>query len=48
MFVVSIALNLGEAAEPAAEAGWLMAVEGLGVSGRPEARFHLASPNAAA
>jgi len=48
MFVVSIALNLGEAAEPAAEAGWVMAVDGLGVTGRPEARFRLASPNGAA
>jgi sugar lactone lactonase YvrE len=42
MFVVSIALNIGEASEPAAEAGWVMAVEGLGVGGRPEARFQLA------
>jgi hypothetical protein len=39
---VSIALNIGEASEPAAEAGWVMAVEGLGVGGRPEARFQLA------
>ena len=45
MFVVSIALNLGESAEPAAEAGWVMAFEGLGVVGRPEARFRLASPH---
>jgi len=43
MFVVSIALNLGESAEPAVEAGWVMAIDGLGVAGRPEARFHLAS-----
>jgi L-arabinonolactonase len=41
MFVVSIALNLGEAAEPTAEAGWLLVVDGLGVSGRPEPRFDL-------
>ena len=42
MFVVSIALNLGEDAEPAAEAGWVMAFDDLGVAGRPEARFALA------
>jgi sugar lactone lactonase YvrE len=42
MFVTSIALNLGEAGEPAAEAGWVLAVDGLGVRGRPEARFALA------
>ena len=42
MFVVSIALNLGEPAEPAAQAGWVMAVDDLGVAGRPEARFRLA------
>jgi sugar lactone lactonase YvrE len=42
MFVTSIALNLGEAAEPAPEAGWVLAVDGLGVRGRPEARFELA------
>jgi sugar lactone lactonase YvrE len=42
MFVVSIALNLGEAGEPAAEAGWVMAFDDLGVAGRPEARFQLA------
>jgi sugar lactone lactonase YvrE len=41
LFVTSIALNLGEAAEPTAEAGWLVAVAGLGVAGRPEARFSL-------
>ena len=41
MFVVSIALNLGEAAEPAPEAGRVFAVDGLGVAGRPEARFRL-------
>jgi sugar lactone lactonase YvrE len=42
MFVVSIALNLGEEAAPAAEAGWVMAFDDLGVAGRPEARFALA------
>jgi L-arabinonolactonase len=42
MFVTSIALNLGEAAEPTPEAGWVLAVDGLGVGGRPEARFDLA------
>ncbi len=41
LFVTSIALNLGEPAEPAPEAGWVLAVEGLGVGGRPEARFRL-------
>lgn len=41
LFVTSIALNLGEPTEPAPEAGWVFAVEGLGVGGRPEARFHL-------
>jgi sugar lactone lactonase YvrE len=48
MFVVSIALNLGESAEPAAEAGWVMAVDGLGVAGRPEARFQLATAHSGA
>jgi sugar lactone lactonase YvrE len=42
MFVVSIAFNLGEAGGPAAEAGWVMAFDDLGVVGRPEARFRLA------
>ncbi len=42
LFLTSIALNLGEEAPPAPEAGWVMAVEGLGVVGRPEARFRLA------
>ena len=41
MFVTSIALNLGEEAPTATEAGWVLAVDGLGVSGRPEARFCL-------
>ena len=42
LFVTSIALNLGEAAPPTPEAGWLLAVEGIGVNGRPEYRFDLA------
>jgi len=42
MFVVSIALNLGESAAPAAEAGWVMAIDDLGVAGKAEARFRLA------
>jgi sugar lactone lactonase YvrE len=41
LFVTSISLNLGEEAAPAAEAGWLMAVDGLGVTGCRESRFHL-------
>ena len=41
LFVTSIALNLGDEASPAAEAGWLLAVDGLGVTGRSESRFHL-------
>jgi L-arabinonolactonase len=41
LFVTSIALNLGEEAAPATEAGWLLAVDGLGVTGRPESRFRL-------
>ena len=41
MFVVSIALDIGEAAVPTAEAGWVMAVDGLGVGGRLEPRFSL-------
>ncbi|MHB8463897.1 MAG: SMP-30/gluconolactonase/LRE family protein [Acidimicrobiales bacterium] len=41
MFVTSIALNLGEEHPPATEAGWLFAADGLGVTGRPEARFRL-------
>jgi L-arabinonolactonase len=41
LFVVSIALNLGAPGEPAPEAGWLFAVDGLGIGGRPEPRFHL-------
>jgi L-arabinonolactonase len=41
MFVTSIALNLAEDANPVAEAGWVLAVDGLGVTGRPESRFRL-------
>jgi sugar lactone lactonase YvrE len=41
MFVTSIAINLGEETPVGDEAGWLFAVEGLGVTGRPEARFRL-------
>jgi L-arabinonolactonase len=41
LFVTSIAVDLGDGTTPTVEAGWLIAVEGLGVSGRPEARFHL-------
>jgi L-arabinonolactonase len=41
LFVTSIALNLGEDAAPAAEAGWVLALDVLGVSGRPESRFRL-------
>jgi L-arabinonolactonase len=41
LFVTSIALSLGEDDVPTPEAGWLLAVEGLGVTGRPEARFRL-------
>ena len=39
LYVTSIAINLGEEGAPAAEAGWLMAVDGLETAGRPEARF---------
>jgi sugar lactone lactonase YvrE len=41
LFVTSIALNLGEDAAPSAEAGWVLALDGLSVTGRPEARFRL-------
>ncbi len=41
LFVTSIAVNLGEDAAPTTEAGWVLAVDGLGVNGRPEPRFHL-------
>jgi sugar lactone lactonase YvrE len=40
LFVTSIAPNLGNA-PPAAEAGWVLGIDGLGVTGRPESRFHL-------
>jgi sugar lactone lactonase YvrE len=43
LFVTSIAFDLGEGAEPAEEAGWLIAFDDLGVRGRPEARFDLAA-----
>jgi len=42
LFVTSIALDLGEGIEPAPEAGRLFAVDGLGVTGRPEYRFRMA------
>ena len=42
LFVTSIAINLGEDAAPTTEAGWVLAVDGLGVAGRPESRFCLA------
>jgi sugar lactone lactonase YvrE len=41
LFVTSIALDLGEGVAPANEAGWLLALDDLGVTGRPEARFRL-------
>ena len=41
LFLTSIAMNLGEDAPPAIEAGWVLAMDGLGVTGRPEARFRL-------
>jgi sugar lactone lactonase YvrE len=41
LLVTSIAFNLGEDSPPAIEAGWLLAINGLGVVGRPEARFRL-------
>jgi sugar lactone lactonase YvrE len=41
LFVTSIAFNLGEDAAPAAEAGWVLALEGLGATGRRESRFRL-------
>ena len=43
LFVTSIALNLGEPAEPTAEGGRVLAITGLGVVGRPEPRFALAT-----
>ncbi|HWW52129.1 MAG TPA: SMP-30/gluconolactonase/LRE family protein [Acidimicrobiales bacterium] len=41
LFVTSIGLNLAEGTTPAPEAGWVFAVDGLGVIGRPESRFRL-------
>jgi L-arabinonolactonase len=41
LFVTSIAFDLADDAPPSIEAGWLLAVDGLGVVGRPEARFRL-------
>lgn len=40
LFVTSIAVNLGEDAAPTTEAGWLLAIDGLGVTGCTESRFH--------
>lgn len=42
LFVTSIAFDLGDGAAPSAVSGALLAIEGLGVRGRPEARFDLA------
>ena len=41
MFVTSIAVDLGDGAPSAPEAGWLLAVDGLGVSGRAEPRLRI-------
>jgi len=41
LFVTSIAINLGQDRAPTAEEGWILAVDGLGVTGRAESRFHL-------
>ena len=41
LFVTSIALDLGRGVEPPPEASWLIAIDDLGVVGRPEARFEL-------
>jgi sugar lactone lactonase YvrE len=41
LFVTSIALDLGEGVAPAPEAGWLLALDDLGVVGRAEHRFRL-------
>jgi hypothetical protein len=40
LYVVSIAFDLG-GSPPVAESKWLLAVDGLGARGRPEARFAL-------
>ncbi|CAN5785939.1 hypothetical protein BH24ACT3_BH24ACT3_15160 [soil metagenome] len=42
LFVTSIALDLGEGVAQAPEAGWILAIDDLGITGRPEARFELA------
>lgn len=41
LFVTSIALDLADGTEPSAEAGGLHVVDGLGVVGCPDSRFHL-------
>ena len=41
LFVTSIALDLGDGRAPTAEAGRVLAIDGLGVTGQPEARFGL-------
>jgi L-arabinonolactonase len=41
LFITSIAVKLGEDAAPTTEAGWVLGVEGLGFTGRPESRFRL-------
>ena len=43
LYVTSIAFDLGDGREPTPEAGWLFAVDELGVRGQPEARFRLSS-----
>jgi L-arabinonolactonase len=40
LYVVSIAFDLG-GGPPVEEARWLLAIDGLGVRGHPEARFSL-------
>ena len=42
LFVTSIALTLGEEGPLRPEAGRVLALDGLGVTGQPESRFHLA------
>jgi sugar lactone lactonase YvrE len=41
LYLTSIALDLGEGVPPTPEAGWLNALDDLGHTGRPEARFRL-------
>lgn len=41
LFVTSIAFDLGDGMQPTTESGWLLAVDGLGATGRPEPRFAL-------